>query len=132
MSDNGNNKTVGKPFPKGVSGNPKGRPKGVVALIKAKTKDGETLIDELLSMAGLHEDKRKNKKLKIANRDKAKCVEILMHYCYGKPKESAQIDLAMTQMTLAERLKHMREEDPDVFTNYPSESDPGQGDKETV
>jgi hypothetical protein len=34
----------GRPFPKGVSGNPGGRPRGFVQAIRATTKDGEELV----------------------------------------------------------------------------------------
>jgi hypothetical protein len=43
---------VGRPFPKGVSGNPGGRPKsaGLVARIREETRDGEEIADFMLSV----------------------------------------------------------------------------------
>ena len=43
-------KPVGRPFPKGVSGNPGGRPKGLAKRIRAETRDGEELVEVMLSV----------------------------------------------------------------------------------
>jgi hypothetical protein len=39
---------VGRPFPKGVSANPGGRPKGLALRAREATKDGETIIEFML------------------------------------------------------------------------------------
>ena len=41
-------RTVGRPFPKGVSGNHGGRPRGIVSKIREATDDGQEMIDLLL------------------------------------------------------------------------------------
>ena len=40
-----------RPFPRGVSGNPGGRPKGLVDMVRKKTKDGKLLVDLSVKMA---------------------------------------------------------------------------------
>jgi len=45
-----NKKTVGRPFPKGKSGNPGGRPKGLVRSIREKTGDGVDLVEFMLAV----------------------------------------------------------------------------------
>jgi Family of unknown function (DUF5681) len=41
-------RVVGRPFPKGVSGNPGGRPKGLVRRIGEETGDGEELVEYMV------------------------------------------------------------------------------------
>ena len=78
-------KVIGVPFEKGKSGNPAGRPKGIVGLVKGKTNDGEALIGECLAMLGLHPDKRKNKKYLDSNRGKTELLKRLVAYALGRP-----------------------------------------------
>jgi len=43
-------RVIGRPFPKGVSGNPGGRPRGLVSRIRAETRDGEELLEFMVSV----------------------------------------------------------------------------------
>lgn len=102
------NKVIGTPFKKGVSGNPAGRPKGIVGLVKGKTDGGETLIGEALAMLGLHPDKRKNKKKPVSNRDKTELLKLLMAYAFGRPSQHIELDATLS--TLADRLNYLRKQ----------------------
>jgi hypothetical protein len=41
---------IGRPFPPGVSGNPGGRPRGLVSAIRSETRDGAELVQFMLSV----------------------------------------------------------------------------------
>ena len=68
------------PYKKGQSGNPSGRPKRTMDLAKkilAKTKDGEELVEKLLSLA-----RGEVKRARPA--DQIKAIEMLFDRAYGK------------------------------------------------
>lgn len=75
-------RVVGRPFKKGQSGNPTGRPKGKRTLIKKLTEDGESLIQKLVDAAF-----RRDEFIRIAHRDQLAAVKLLMEYLWGKPTQ---------------------------------------------
>jgi hypothetical protein len=77
-----------KPFPKGVSGNPNGRPKMpdlkealAKTLSEPADKDGRTALDVTLEAL----------RAKAMGGD-AKATELLFGYAFGKPKQSMDVD----------------------------------------
>ena len=114
MSESNNlpeKKVIGVPFKKGQSGNPAGRPKGVVALVKEGADGGRDYIMKLRAMVGLHPDKRKNRKKKLAAREEVEVLKLLMAYAFGRPKQSMEIDATIA--TLADRLNYIRKNNPE-------------------
>lgn len=43
-------RVVGRPFPKGVSGNPGGRPRGLAAYVRENTDGGEEIVELMVSV----------------------------------------------------------------------------------
>jgi len=43
-------RVVGRPFPKGVSGNPSGRPRGLAAYVRDSTDGGEEIVELKVSI----------------------------------------------------------------------------------
>jgi hypothetical protein len=69
----------GRPFPKGVSGNSGGRPKGLVRRIREQTRDGEELVDYMLSV---FRDKNGSR------RDRIAAATWLSDCGFGKPTQT--------------------------------------------
>ena len=87
-----------RPFPKGVSGNPAGRPKGVpnsktrllrILELTQKKRNPVTGEDEEFSIAEQMDLQLINKALK----GDMKAYEILMDRLEGKPKQSSEVDV---------------------------------------
>ena len=73
-------RVVGKPWPKGVSGNPGGRPKGVAAYIREQTKDCQELVDRLIKVA--------RGETGASQRDQNEAMKILLERGLGRPTET--------------------------------------------
>lgn len=74
-------RVVGRPFPKGTSGNPNGRPKGIASKVREATNDGQDLIQLLVDMA--------QGRIKGASaRDRLEAAKVLLDRGHGKAVET--------------------------------------------
>jgi len=73
----------GRPFPKGTSGNPGGRPKGLVQAIREQTKDGAQLVKFML---GVFRGEIEGTKL----RDRVDAATWLADRGFGKPVQALE------------------------------------------
>lgn len=97
-----------KPFPKGVSGNPNGRPRKFVSTLKAMGYKNSEVADSIQSMLAMTLDELKEVyqnplstvlektvagaiKKSIEKGD-LNSIEVLLSRVFGKPKESVKID----------------------------------------
>lgn len=95
-------RTVGRPFPKGVSGNPGGQPKGLVRTIREQTREGDELVDFML---GVFRGRHKQVRL----RDRIDAATWLADRAFGRPMQHMEhtgrdgqplISLAMLQQLI--------------------------------
>jgi Family of unknown function (DUF5681) len=91
---------VGRPFPKGVSGNPGGRPKGLVRRIREQTDEGAELVDYMLGVFRNESE---------STRTRVEAASWLADRGFGKPQQTsliASVDAAQQQpeLTREERL----------------------------
>ena len=99
-------KVVGKPFPKGVSGNPGGRPRGLAAYVRESTGNGQEMVDLMTSiMRGETIDGAAPR-----IRDRMDAASWLADRAFGKPttqieatSRSMNVDITLSEMS-TERL----------------------------
>ena len=94
---------VGRPFAKGVSGNPGGRPKGLAAYVREQTLDGQELIDFALQV--LRGEKLDGRKPTLEHRLEAK--RWLADRGFGKALQQSLVELNDTSGELRDELSAM-------------------------
>ena len=101
-------KVVGKPFPKGVSGNPGGRPRGLAAYVRESTGNGQEMVDIMTSiMRGETIDG-----ILPRIRDRMDAASWLADRAFGKPTtqiaaniRSMNVDMTLSEMGTRELLE---------------------------
>jgi hypothetical protein len=92
-------RVVGRPFPKGVSGNPGGRPssKGLIARIREETRDGEEIADFMLSV---FRDKT------ASRRDRMEAASWLTDRAYGRAAQTLRREVEVPAGVSFAELTH--------------------------
>ena len=101
-SENSISTAVGRPFPKGVSGNPGGRPRGLASYVREKTCDGTEIVDLMVSvMRGETVDGAKPRL-----RDRMDAATWLSDRGFGRPvnqvesrSNSLSLEMTMSELT---------------------------------
>jgi hypothetical protein len=77
---------VGRPFAPGVSGNPGGRPRGLVAAIRQATEDGGELVAFMVRVF-------RGQEPKATLRDRVAAATWLADRCFGRPPQAVSVAL---------------------------------------
>ena len=111
IAENSNKTVVGRPFEKGVSGNPGGRPRSLGPYIRSVTSGGEEMVD--LMVAVMRGETINGMKPKI--KDQIDAATWLSDRAFGKPSmqieatsKSMNIDMTLSEMS-SERLLQLLE-----------------------